>query len=309
MKTAFVFPGQGSQSIMMMAPFADLEIVKDTFEQASEILGQDLWHLVNHGPVEELNQTINTQPVMLTASVALYRAWVARGGKQPDVVAGHSLGEYAALVVAGVLDFHEAIEAVRYRAQLMTEAMPEGGAMAAVLGLEQAVLAQACDKAANGQVVEMVNFNDPKQIVIAGNLEAVERAGIFAKESGAKRVVMLPVSGPFHSSLMKDAADKMADYLKRTTLLSAAIDIVMNVDAKLHHDIEDIRQLMSRQICSPVQWIKTVKEMESLGVGTIIECGPGKVLTGLGKRISPDLEHLVLSDPLIMDNLIFGDDA
>ena len=307
MNTAFIFPGQGSQSIQMMAPFAELAIVRDTFSQASDILGEDLWALVENGPVDTLNQTINTQPVMLSANVAIYRAWLERGGKKPEYVAGHSLGEYAAFVASGVLDFADAIKAIRVRATLMTEAMPTGGAMAAVLGLDQEPLGQVCCQAAKDQVVEMVNFNAPGQIVIAGNAEAVERAAVLAKEAGAKRVAMLPVSGPFHSSLMRGAADKMADHLATVQVSAPQIPLLHNVDATSHTEVETIRQLMSKQMCSAVQWIATVKNLEQAGVARLIECGPGKVLTGLGKRISPELQHLVLSDLCQMDDLISGE--
>lgn len=298
MKTAFVFPGQGAQSVGMMAAYAGLPEIEATFQEASAALDKDLWALTADGPAEALNQTINTQPVMLTASVAIYRAWLAAGGQRPEVVAGHSLGEYAALVAAGALSFIDAVKAVQYRAQLMQQAVPSGGAMAAVLGLDAMRLSEICQQAAEetGQVVELVNFNAPGQIVIAGHLAAVEKVAVLAKPAGAKRVAMLAVSGPFHSSLMAPAAEKMADYLQTVPVQTPEIPVLHNVDSAPHAEPDAIRRILSEQIRCPVQWINTVGRFEAMGIARIIESGPGKVLTGLDKRIAPGLMHVVLSD-------------
>jgi len=297
MKLALVFPGQGSQSVGMMAGYEAFPVVRETFVEGSAVLGQDLWSLVTEGPDEALNQTVNTQPAMLAADVAVHRAWTAAGGPAPAVLAGHSLGEYAALVAGGSLSFSDALPLVRFRAQSMQEAVPAGvGAMAAVMGLDDAGIAEACREAAQGQVVQPVNFNAPGQIVIAGHREAVERAIAIAKTKGAKRALMLPVSAPFHSSLLKPAADRLAAYLAKVHMGLPAIPVVHNVDVRAAESVDGIRAALAAQAASPVRWIETIQSFVSLGITHVVECGPGKVLTGLAKRIAPDIEALPLND-------------
>jgi len=297
-KLAFVFPGQGSQSVGMMQSFAGNQAVRDVFNVASEALGQDLWQLVAEGPAEELNSTVNTQPVMLTAGYAVYRAWLGSGGTEPAMVAGHSLGEYTALVAAGVLDFRDAVPLVRFRARAMQEAVPAGeGAMAAILGLDDDAVRAACEEAAQGQVVEAVNFNAPSQVVIAGHKAAVERGMSVAKSRGAKRAVMLPVSAPFHSSLLKPAADKLADYLGRVKVQAPRIPVVNNVDVATESDPRKIRDALSRQACRPVRWVEVVRCLGDAGVTGVAECGPGKVLAGLTRRIDVRLQGYSVADP------------
>ena len=297
MSIAFVFPGQGSQAIGMMAGFEAHPAVRATFDEASAVLGEDLWMLVTDGPEEALNRTVNTQPVMLTAGVAIWRAWHAAGGMTPAIVAGHSLGEYTALVAAGALAFRDAVPLVRFRAQVMQEAVPAGvGAMAAILGLDAGAVAAACAEAAHGQVVEPVNFNTPEQIVIAGHREAVERAIAAATARGAKRGVLLPVSAPFHSSLMKPAGERLAARLAEVPFASPAIPVVQNVDAEAKSDPDGIRAALALQAASPVRWVETIQAFASRGVTQIVECGPGRVLTGLNKRIARDLKSFALTD-------------
>ena len=297
MKLALVFPGQGSQSVGMMSRYDAFPVVRDTFTEASRALGEDLWALVDGGPDEALNQTVNTQPAMLAADIAVYRAWRAAGGAAPAVLAGHSLGEYAALVAAGALTFADAVPLVRFRAQSMQEAVPAGvGAMAAVMGLDEAGIADACREAAQGQVVEPVNFNAPDPIVIAGHREAVERAVAAARTRGAKRAVMLPVSAPFHSMLMRPAAERLAAYLAKVAVDSPVVTVLHNVDASAAQTPDAIRGALAAQAASPVRWVETIRAFAAQGVTHIVECGPGKVLTGLTKRIAPDLTALPLND-------------
>ena len=297
MKLAIVFPGQGSQAVGMMAGYAEHPLVRDTFDEASQVLGQDLWALVHDGPAEVLNQTVNTQPVMLTADVAVYRAWRAAGGADASVMAGHSLGEYAALVAAGAIAFADALPLVRFRAQAMQDAVPQGvGAMAAIVGLDDEGVVAACAEAAQMQSVEAVNFNAPGQVVIAGHKEAVERAIVAAKARGAKRGLLLPVSAPFHSKLLQLAAEKLAAYLTDVPVRVASVVVLHNVDVARAATPEAIRAALARQAASPVRWVETIQAFVAQGVTHIIESGPGAVLTGLARRIAPDVEILPLND-------------
>ena len=297
MKLALVFPGQGSQSVGMMSRYEAFPVVRDTFAEASEALGEDLWALVENGPDEALNRTVNTQPAMLAADIAVFRAWRAAGGAAPDLLAGHSLGEYAALVAAGALAFGDAIPLVRFRAQAMQDAVPAGvGAMAAVMGLDASGVIDACREAAQGQVVEAVNFNAPDQIVIAGHREAVERAGAAAKARGAKRAVMLPVSAPFHSNLMKPAAERLATRLAEVAVDPPTVPVLHNVDVSVADAPDAIRAALAAQAASPVRWVETIQAFMGEEVTHIVECGPGKVLSGLTKRIAPEVSALPLND-------------
>ncbi len=298
MKLALVFPGQGSQSVSMMQPFADSQVVKDTFAEASAALGQDLWKLVAEGPADQLSATVNTQPVMLTAAYAVYRAWQAAGGPAPAMVAGHSLGEYTALVASGVIAFKDAVPLVRFRAQAMQEAVPMGtGAMAAILGLDDAAVRAACAEACQNEVVEAVNFNAPSQVVIAGSKAAVERAMAVCKVKGARRALALPVSAPFHSSLLKPAAERLADYLKNITFNTPQIPVVNNVDVAVVDDPAAIKAALARQACSPVRWVEVIRHMSGAGVTHVAECGPGKVLAGMTPRIEKTLQGFAVTDP------------
>ncbi|WP_338847604.1 ACP S-malonyltransferase [Massilia sp. W12] len=296
---AFVFPGQGSQAVGMLNGFADNQAVAQTVAQASDILRQDLAQLIAQGPKEELDITTNTQPLMLTAGVAFFRAWQAAGGALPNVVAGHSLGEYAALVAAGVLQFEDALPLVRYRAGVMQEAVPLGaGGMAVVLGLSDEAVQQACaaaQQACPGQVVEAVNFNAPAQVVIAGHNEALDAACAKAKELGAKRAMRLPVSAPFHSSLLQPASQKLQAYMQDISFSAPQIPLINNVDVCVEFDPAAIRAALVRQAASPVRWVETLQAMDAMGVTHVIECGPGKVLHGLNKRIVPE----IVSDALL----------
>lgn len=297
MKLAFVFPGQGSQSVGMMSGYARHPVVRETFAEASEVLGQDLWALVSSDPDGALDQTVNTQPVMLTAGVAVWRAWQALGAPAPAALAGHSLGEYTALVAAGALAFRDAVPLVRFRAQAMQEAVPQGvGAMAAVMGIDEAGIAAACADAAQGEVVEAVNFNAPGQIVIAGHASAVERAIVAAKARGAKRGVLLPVSAPFHSSLMKPAAERLAERLATIAFTAPRIPVLHNCDVEEHAAPDAIRTALARQAASPVRWVETVQAFAARGITHGCECGPGRVLTGLTKRIAPAIAGFALDD-------------
>ena len=297
MSFAFVFPGQGSQSVAMMSAYGDSPIVRATFDEASAALGEDLWTMVAEGPAERLSQTVNTQPIMLTAGVAVWRLWESLGGKTPAVVAGHSLGEYSALVAAGSLKLADAVPLVRLRAAAMQEAVPVGtGAMAAILGLDDDGIAAACAEAAQGEVVEPVNFNAPGQTVIAGHKGAVERACEACKARGAKRAVLLPVSAPFHSSLLKPAADRLAVALADMTLTTPAIPVINNVDVAIETDPAHIKDALVRQAAKPVRWVETIQKIAGMGVTTAAECGPGKVLAGLTKRCADGITGVALAD-------------
>ncbi len=296
-KLAFVFPGQGSQSVGMMQGWDERSEVRFTFSEASDALGQDLWALVANGPAELLNQTINTQPAMLAADIAVWRVWRAVGGVPPVLLAGHSLGEYAALVAAGALGFSDAIKLVRFRAEAMQAAVPEGvGAMAAILGLDDDRVRAVCAEAAAGEVVEAVNLNSPGQVVIAGNKAAVERAMALAKEKGAKRALPLPVSVPSHSTLMMPAAEKLLAHLQTITIKEPSIPVLHNTDVLSHTEPDAIRAALAKQLHTPVRWVETVRALKAAGMETVIECGPGKVLAGLGKRIDDSLPGLPLVD-------------
>ncbi|HEY4316216.1 MAG TPA: ACP S-malonyltransferase [Herbaspirillum sp.] len=294
---AFVFPGQGSQAIGMLNGFADNAVVRDTVAEASDVLQFDLAKLIAEGPKEALDLTTNTQPVMLTAAVATYRAWLAAGGKLPALVAGHSLGEYSALVAAGVVSFRDALPLVRFRAQAMQEAVPVGqGGMAAILGLSDQDVRDACAEAAQGQVVEAVNFNAPAQVVIAGHKDAVQRACEAAKAKGAKRALVLPVSAPFHSSLLRPASDRLRTYMNDVAFNTPNLTLINNVDVAVATDPAAIKDALVRQAASAVRWVETVQKMAGEGVTHIIECGPGKVLAGLTKRINADLTGEAIVD-------------
>ena len=297
MKFAFVFPGQGSQSVGMMAAYGDAVPLRDAFAEASAALGQDLWTLVAEGPADRLNQTVNTQPAMLAAGVAAYRLWQAEGGPTPAVMAGHSLGEYTALVCAGSLAFADAVRLVRLRADAMQSAVPEGvGAMSAVLGLDDAAIRAVCAEAAHGEVLEAVNFNSPGQVVIAGHKAAVERGCILAKDKGAKRALPLPVSVPSHCALMKPAAEKLLVALNDIEIKTPDVPVLHNADVAGYADPMAIRDALARQLFSPVRWVETVQAMAAQGVQLIAECGPGKVLAGLNKRIVEGVAGVALAD-------------
>ncbi|NBN75423.1 ACP S-malonyltransferase [Proteus sp. G2615] len=295
---AMVFPGQGSQTVGMLAELAEqYPIVTETFAQASDVLGYSLWDLVQNGPEDELNKTWKTQPALLAASVAVWRVWQEKQGKMPQMMAGHSLGEYSALVCAGVIDFTAAIKLVELRGQLMQEAVPAGtGAMYAIIGLDNDAIAKACEEAAQGQVVSPVNFNSPGQVVIAGNKEAVERAGVLCKEAGAKRALPLAVSVPSHCALMKPAADKLAIALQEIEFKQPEIQVVNNVDVKAQTDVNAIRDALIRQLYNPVRWTETVELIAEKGITQLLEIGPGKVLTGLTKRISKEMNAAAVND-------------
>jgi [acyl-carrier-protein] S-malonyltransferase len=297
MTLAIVFPGQGSQSVGMMAGFADLPIVEKTFQQANAILGIDLWSMVRDGPAEALNQTVNTQPVMLVAGVACWRAWREKQGPMPAWLAGHSLGEYSALVAAESIRFEDALPLVRFRAQAMQEAVPEGtGGIAAILGVDEDTTREVCREAAQGEVVEPANLNSPGQIVIAGHRAAVERAMALAKAKGAKRAVMLPMSAPSHCSLMKPAAERLRERLEALEVRKPLVPVIHNRSVEPYDDPAKIRQALVEQLYNPVRWIETVQFLGHKGVKRVVECGPGKVLTGMGKRIVPDIEYVALND-------------
>ncbi len=304
-KFAFVFPGQGSQAIGMLNGFAANPAVQDTLAEASAVLGFDLGKLIAEGPKEELDLTANTQPVMLTAAVAFFRAWNAAGGAVPALVAGHSLGEYSALVAAGAISFQDALPLVRFRAQAMQEAVPVGqGGMAAILGLSDDDVRAACAEAAQGEVVEAVNFNAPAQVVIAGQSAAVVRACEIAKGKGAKRALVLPVSAPFHSSLLKPASDRLRDYLAPLAVAAPRIPLINNVDVAIESDPQRIKDALVRQAASPVRWVETIQAMAAQEVQYVIECGPGKVLAGLTKRIDGNLTGDAIVDQASLDKIL-----
>jgi len=298
-KLSFVFPGQGSQSVGMLAELAAAyPLVGETFAEASAALGLDLWQLVQAGPAEQLNLTHNTQPAMLTAGVAVWRVWQQQGGPAPQVLAGHSLGEYSALVAAEALDFADAVRLVAERGRLMQAAVPKGaGAMAAILGLDDDQVRAACVAGAAGEVVEPVNFNSPGQVVIAGDASAVGRAVEAAKAAGAKRALLLPVSVPSHCALMQPAAEQLAERLAATTVRAPRIPVLHNVDVAATADADGVRDRLARQLYSPVRWVETVQRLAADGVTLVVEAGPGKVLAGLSKRIDKNLESLAVYDP------------
>lgn len=296
-KCAFVFPGQGSQSRGMMNGYADFAAVRDTFTEASDVLKQDIWQLVAEGSDADLNATVNTQPVMLTAGIAVYRAWQSQHGTTPAIMAGHSLGEYTALVAAGALRFADALPLVRYRAECMQQAVPEGvGGIAAILGLDDETVRSVCGEAAQGEVLEAVNYNSPGQVVIAGNRAAVERGMELAKAKGAKRALMLPMSVPSHCSLLRGAAEKLRTYLENVTVRAPGNPVLHNADVKSYSDGAAIKDALVRQLYSPVRWVETVMHFGQYGVTHNVECAPGKVLMGLNKRIDTNQQAMALND-------------
>ena len=296
-KFAFVFPGQGSQSRGMMNGYADFAAVRDTFTEASDVLKQDLWQLVAEGSDADLNSTVNTQPIMLAAGVAVYRAWQSQNGAKPAIMAGHSLGEYTALVAAGALSFADALPLVRYRAQCMQQAVPEGvGGIAAILGLDDDVVRAVCAEGAQGEVLEAVNYNSTGQVVIAGNRAAVERGMELAKAKGAKRAIMLPMSVPSHCSLLKGAAEQLRAYLDKVAVQTPAIPVLHNADVAAYSDAAKIKDALVRQLFSPVRWVETVQAFGKQGITHNVECAPGKVLAGLNKRIDTNQQAMAIND-------------
>jgi [acyl-carrier-protein] S-malonyltransferase len=294
---AFVFPGQGSQSRGMMNGYADFAAVRDTFTEASDVLKQDLWQLVAEGEDADLNATVNTQPIMLTAGVAVYRAWQSQNGAMPAMMAGHSLGEYTALVASGALSFADALPLVRYRAQCMQEAVPEGvGGIAAILGLDDEAVRAVCSEGAQGEVLEAVNYNSPGQVVIAGNRLAVERGMELAKAKGAKRALMLPMSVPSHCSLLMGAADKLRAYLENVAVNTPSVQVLHNADVAAYSDAAKIKDALVRQLYSPVRWVETVQAFGKQGITQNVECAPGKVLAGLNKRIDTNQQAMAIND-------------
>ena len=305
MKFAFVFPGQGSQSVGMLNAFADHAVVREMVQEASDALNQDLGKLIAEGPAEDLNLTTNTQPVMLTAAYAIYRAWQQAGGPKPAIVAGHSLGEYTALVAAGAIAFRDAVPLVRFRAQAMQTAVPVGvGGMAAILGLDDDTVRAVCAEASVAGVVEAVNFNAPAQVVIAGHKAAVEKACEVAKAKGAKRALPLPVSAPFHSSLLKPASDQLREYLASVDVQVPSIPVINNVDVAVVNEPAKIKDALVRQAAGPVRWVESVQAMAAQGVTHVIECGPGKVLAGLTKRIDGNLVGASVFDPASLEETL-----
>jgi len=306
MSLAFVFPGQGSQSIGMLKELAEAEpIVTDIFKLASDALGYDLWDITQQGPLEKLNSTDITQPALLAAGVACWKVWQQKGGSNPVLLAGHSLGEYTALVCAGVLDFADAIKLVEVRGQFMQQAVPEGqGGMAAILGLEDAKVVEACQQAAESDVLQAVNYNSPGQVVVAGSKAAIERILIVAKEMGAKRALPLPVSVPSHCDLMKPAAEQLAEKLKSVTFNTASIPVINNVDVVAEFEADKIRDALVRQLYNPVRWVEIIQKMAEDGVDQLIECGPGRVLVGLNKRIDKSMSAEAVFDQASFDKAL-----
>ncbi|WGS48925.1 ACP S-malonyltransferase [Paraburkholderia sp. D15] len=305
MKFAFVFPGQGSQTVGMLNAFADHAIVRETVQEASDALNQDLGKLIAEGPADDLNLTTNTQPVMLTAAYAIYRAWQQAGGPLPSIVAGHSLGEYTALVAAGAIAFRDAVPLVRFRAQAMQTAVPVGeGGMAAILGLDDDTVRAVCAEASAAGIVEAVNFNAPAQVVIAGHKAAVEKACEVAKAKGAKRALPLPVSAPFHSSLLKPASDQLREYLASVNVQVPSIPVVNNVDVAVVNEPAQIKDALVRQAAGAVRWVESVQAIAAQGVTHVIECGPGKVLAGLTKRIDGNLVGASVFDPASLEETL-----
>jgi [acyl-carrier-protein] S-malonyltransferase len=305
MKIAMVFPGQGSQAVGMLKGYDGLPGVAEVRAEAAAALGGDFLKLLDEGPAGQLNLTVNTQPAMVTAGYAAYRAWLGLGGPRPEMVAGHSLGEYTALVAAGALTFADCLPLVRFRAQAMQEAVPEGkGAMAAILNLDDELVKQACASA--GGEVQAVNFNSPGQVVIAGEKAAVERAVEACKAAGAKRAIPLPVSAPFHSSLMKPAAERLAQELQKTNMSKPQMTLVNNVDVRVEREPQAIRDALARQAASPVRWVETINKMVAMGATHIVECGPGKVLAGMTKRIAPNVQSFALADRAALEQALQG---
>jgi len=307
MTFAFVFPGQGSQSVGMLNSISERPEIRTTLEEASEVLGEDVAKLIAEGPAEALSLTTNTQPVMLTAGVAFYRAWLAAGGPAPSVMAGHSLGEYSALVASGVISFKDAVPLVRFRAEAMQSAVPVGtGGMAAILGLDDAAVIQVCAEAsaASGSVVEAVNFNAPGQVVIAGSSDAVTKACELLKAAGAKRALPLPVSAPFHSSLLQPASEKLKAYLANIEFKAPTIPVINNVDVEILNDPAAIKDALVRQAAKPVRWQETIQAMASQGITQVVECGPGKVLAGLTKRINDQMTGVPVFDAVSLNEVL-----
>ena len=298
---SFIFPGQGSQSVGMMANFNNHPLIRSTFNEASDILGIDFWRMATE-PNEEINQTIHTQPILLTAGIATWRLWQSKTDKIPGYLAGHSLGEYTALVASDAIEFKDALKLVKYRAEVMQKAVPDGvGAMAAILGMSDDEVINTCKEAQENDVVEAVNFNSPGQVVIAGNLLAVERAIEVAKAKGAKRAILLPVSVPSHCSLMQKASSELREYLNKITIKKPSITVIHNVDVMGHDDENEIKDALSKQLCHPVRWVETIEKIALNKIGLFAECGPGKVLTGLNKRISAELKCIALVNEGALD--------
>lgn len=304
---AFAFPGQGSQQVGMLSAVAEQPLIKETFAEASDALGYDLWQLIQKGPIEALNKTEQTQPAILTASVALWRLWQARSSINPILMAGHSLGEYSALVCAGAMTLTDTVKLVRLRGQYMQQAVAQGeGAMAAVIGLDDETVTVACSESAGLQIVAPVNFNSPGQVVIAGHREAVERAMVVVKEKGAKKVISLPVSVPSHCLLMKPAAERLAEKLTQISLSQPSVPVIQNVTATAGNTVEQIQENLIKQLYSPVLWVDTVQAIVNVGVNAIYECGPGKVLSGLNKRIHRRLTVASLEQPDTLESVLAG---
>lgn len=302
--SAFVFPGQGSQSVGMMAGFGDAPVIKATFIEASDLLHVDLWKMVLDGPAEDLAQTVNTQPLMLTAGIAAWRAWRSQGGAMPDYFAGHSLGEYSALVAAEAIEFSDAVPLVRFRAEAMQQAVPVGqGGIAAILGLDEDAVIAACAEAAQGEIVEPANYNSPGQLVISGSRAAVERAIEAAKARGAKRAMMLPMSVPAHSSLMRPAAERFRERIAAISVAAPKVPVIQNIDVASFNDPAAIKDALVRQLYGPVRWIETIKALADAGVKHVIECGPGRVLVGLNKRIDDRIHATSIYDQASLDTV------